>query len=518
MTKRTNKKTTVAKRFRAILLVALMLVTVVPNTTMVYAAANAVVAEDNGKLQTLGNITIQVSNGAVKETVGGVEVDVNGTSVASAAAVDENGATYILWLSGNLYLYSYKYQGKNGDSVKIASGVSELKADGYYSGNIRHNYLTDSEVKEKLGITNNGNNAGNNNNNNGNTNNTSSQKGVYLVGSNTVLYGDGTNTYVLSNGKNVGEVAESNGTVYIRYTDGTIQTWKTASKGSTVVLTTIATSTKALTKDSNGNVTGYITNDGKVTSFTYNNTTTNSSQYLAIQNGQATLLIWENNNISKTYSLANKDVVWGYQDSNKTCYLKKQDGSLWIWNYDLQKSDSTINLLKVDSKVKDAIVSNNLIIGYTVDGSSTMRNTWSLDQVKVAIALNSANSTTTKNNTNNNNTSTNTSKEYIVVHDSGSELYYLEDSKSHEIVDEFRFKNNIVYYHGKKYKATEVWFNGKKGRIIIRNKKVTQVVIKVGKKQKVKDVSRITKSIVIAKGAAKTLIKTNGNTIKLTKY
>lgn len=518
MTKKNKQKTTVAKRFRAILLVALMLVTVVPNTTMVYAAANAVVAEDNGKLQTLGNITIQVSNGAVKETVGGVEVDVNGTSVASAAAVDENGATYILWLSGNLYLYSYKYQGKNGDSVKIASGVSELKADGYYSGNIRHNYLTDSEVKEKLGITNNGNNAGNNNNNNGNTNNTSSQKGVYLVGSNTVLYGDGTNTYVLSNGKNVGEVAQSNGTVYIRYTDGTIQTWKTASKGSTVVLTTIATSTKALTKDSNGNVTGYITNDGKVTSFTYNNTTTNSSQYLAIQNGQATLLIWENNNISKTYSLANKDVVWGYQDSNKTCYLKKQDGSLWIWNYDLQKSDSTINLLKVDSKVKDAIVSNNLIIGYTVDGSSTMRNTWSLDQVKVAIALNSANSTTTKNNTNNNNTSTNTSKEYIVVHDSGSELYYLEDSKSHEIVDEFRFKNNIVYYHEKKYKATEVWFNGKKGRIIIRNKKVTQVVIKVGKKQKVKDVSRITKSIVIAKGAAKTLIKTNGNTIKLTKY
>ena len=50
MTKRTNKKTTVAKRFGAILLVALMLVTVVPNTTMVYAAANAVVAEDNKEL------------------------------------------------------------------------------------------------------------------------------------------------------------------------------------------------------------------------------------------------------------------------------------------------------------------------------------------------------------------------------------------------------------------------------------------------------------------------------------
>ena len=408
--------------------------------------------------------------------------------------------------------------------IFLASGVTVLTETGYGTESGHNNFLTEEEVKSKLGISNNGtnnngNNGNNSNNNNGNTNNTSNQKkGVYLVGSNTVLYGDGTNTYVLSNGKNVGEVAESNGTVYIRYTDGTIQTWKTASKGSTVVLTTIATSAKSLAKDSNGNVTGYITNDGKSVNFSSNNTTTNSSQYLAVQNGQATLLIWENNNISKTYSLASKDVVWGYQDSNKTCYLKKQDGSLWIWNYDLQKLDSKINLLKIDSKVKEAIVPNKFIVGYTVDGNSTMKYPWSLDQVKVAIAIDSANSTTTKNNTNNNNTSTNTSKEYIVVHDSGSELYYLEDSKSNEIVDEFRFKNNIVYYHGKKYKATEVWFNGKKGRIIIRNKKVTQVVIKVGKKQKVKDVSRITKSIVIAKGAAKTLIKTNGNTIKLTKY
>lgn len=501
------------RKFLATLLLVAVLLTTLPAT----AFAGTI---------TKGDKTLSITDGQAVLTVNGSDYKLTKYFVTTDGVIDDIGTVYLTVKGGYLYFYSYKYQGKNVDLTLLASKVTVLTKSGYGTESGHYNFLTEEEVKSKLGISNNGtNNNGNNNNssnnsnnNNGNTNNTSSQKGVYLVGSNTVLYGDGTNTYVLSNGSNVGEVAESNGTVYIRYTDGTIKTWKTASKGSTVVLTTIATSTKALTKDSNGNVTGYITNDGKVTSFTYNNTTTNSSQYLAIQNGQATLLIWENNNISKTYSLANKDVVWGYQDSNKTCYLKKQDGSLWIWNYDLQKSDSTINLLKVDSKVKDAIVSNNLIIGYTVDGSSTMRNTWSLDQVKVAIALNSANSTTTKNNTNNNNTSTNTSKEYIVVHDSGSELYYLEDSKSHEIVDEFRFKNNIVYYHGKKYKATEVWFNGKKGRIIIRNKKVTQVVIKVGKKQKVKDVSRITKSIVIAKGAAKTLIKTNGNTIKLTKY
>ena len=508
-------KTTRKNKFLATLLLIAVLLTTLPTS----AFAGTI---------TKGNQTLSITEGLAALTVDGNEYKLTKPLVTTDGVIDNIGTVYLTVKGGNLYFCSYKYQGKNVDLIFLASGVTVLTETGYGTESGHNNFLTEEEIKSKLGISNNGtnnngnnsNNSNNNSNNNGNTNNTSNQKkGVYLVGSNTVLYGDGNNTYVLLfNGKNVGEVAESNGTVYIRYTDGTIQTWKTASKGSTVVLTTIATSAKSLAKDSNGNVTGYITNDGKSVNFLSNNTTTNSSQYLAVQNGQATLLIWENNNISKTYSLASKDVVWGYQDSNKTCYLKKQDGSLWIWNYDLQKLDSKIKLLKVDSKVKDAIVSNNLIIGYTVDGNSTMKNTWSLDQVKVAIAIDSANSTTTKNNTNNNNTSTNTSKEYIVVHDSGSELYYLEDSKSHEIVDEFRFKNNIVYYHGKKYKATEVWFNGKKGRIIIRNKKVTQVVIKVGKKQKVKDVSRITKSIVIAKGAAKTLIKTNGNTIKLTKY
>lgn len=504
-------KTTRKNKFLATLLLIVVLLTTLPTA----AFAGTI---------TKGNQTLSITEGLAALTVDGNEYKLTKPLVTTDGVIDNIGTVYLTVKGGNLYFCSYKYQGKNVDLIFLASGVTVLTETGYGTESGHNNFLTEEEVKSKLGISNNGtnnngNNGNNSNNNNGNTNNTSNQKkGVYLVGSNTVLYGDGTNTYVLSNGKNVGEVAESNGTVYIRYTDGTIQTWKTASKGSTVVLTTIATSAKSLAKDSNGNVTGYITNDGKSVNFSSNNTTTNSSQYLAVQNGQATLLIWENNNISKTYSLASKDVVWGYQDSNKTCYLKKQDGSLWIWNYDLQKLDSKINLLKIDSKVKEAIVPNKFIVGYTVDGNSTMKYPWSLDQVKVAIAIDSANSTTTKNNTNNNNTSTNTSKEYIVVHDSGSELYYLEDSKNHEIVDEFRFKNNIVYYHGKKYKATEVWFNGKKGRIIIRNKKVTQVVIKVGKKQKVKDVSRITKSIVIAKGAAKTLIKTNGNTIKLTKY
>lgn len=441
--------------------------------------------------------------------------------VTTDGVIDNIGTVYLTVKGGNLYFCSYKYQGKNVDLIFLASGVTVLTETGYGTESGHNNFLTEEEVKSKLGISNNGtnnngNNGNNSNNNNGNTNNTSNQKkGVYLVGSNTVLYGDGTNTYVLSNGKNVGEVAESNGTVYIRYTDGTIQTWKTASKGSTVVLTTIATSAKSLTKDSNGNVTGYITNDGKSVNFSSNNTTSNLSQYLVVQNGQATLLIWENNNISKTYSLASKDVVWGYQDSNRTCYLKMQDESLWIWNYDLQKLDSKINLLKIDSKVKEAIVPNKFIVGYTVDGNSTMKYPWSLDQVKVAIALNSANSTT-NNNTNNTN-NTNKTVVYASRVDKDGSYTYLYNSKG-EMVDYFKLSKGKLIYHGWVIKNVSSAYFNKKGNLIIKIKKTKTLKSINHNSMVLKTITKYTKKIRTSSGFAIYVVKTNGNKVNLAKY
>ena len=501
-------KTTRKNKFLATLLLIAVLLTTLPTS----AFAGTI---------TKGNQTLAITEGQAVLTVDGNNYQLTKSLVTKDGVIDNVGTTYLMWMNGSLYFYNYKLQGKDVKLTFLASGVTALTESGYETTSGHNNFLTEEEVKSKLGISNNGtnnngNNGNNSNNNNGNINNTSNQKkGVYLVGSNTVLYGDGNNTYVLSNGKSVGEVAESNGTVYIRYTDGTIQTWKTASKGSTVVLTTIATSARSLAKDSNGNVTGYITNDGKSVNFLSNNTTTNSSQYLAVQNGQATLLIWENNNISKTYSLASKDVVWGYQDSNKTCYLKKQDGSLWVWNYDLQKSDSKMNLLKVDSKVKDAIVYNNLIIGYTVDGNSTMKNTWSLDQVKVAIALNSANSTTN----NNTNSTNNTNKPVVYASrvDKDGVYTYLYNSKG-EMVDNFKLSKGKLIYHGWVIKNVSSAYFNKKGNLIIKIKKTKTLKSINHNSMVLKTITKYTKKIRTSSGFATYVVKTNGNTINLAKY
>lgn len=501
-------KTTRKNKFLATLLLIAVLLTTLPTS----AFAGTI---------TKGNQTLAITEGQAVLTVDGNNYQLTKSLVTKDGVIDNVGTTYLMWMNGSLYFYNYKLQGKDVKLTFLASGVTALTESGYETTSGHNNFLTEEEVKSKLGISNNGtnnngNNGNNSNNNNGNINNTSNQKkGVYLVGSNTVLYGDGNNTYVLSNGKSVGEVAESNGTVYIRYTDGTIQTWKTASKGSTVVLTTIATSVRSLAKDSNGNVTGYITNDGKSVNFLSNNTTTNSSQYLAVQNGQATLLIWENNNISKTYSLASKDVVWGYQDSNKTCYLKKQDGSLWVWNYDLQKSDSKMNLLKVDSKVKDAIVFNNLIIGYTVDGNSTMKNTWSLDQVKVAIALNSANSTTNSNTNSTNNT--NKPVVYASRVDKDGEYTYLYNSKG-KMVDYFKLSKGKLIYHGWVIKnVSRAEFN-EIGNPIIKIKKTKTLKSINHNSMVLKTITKYTKKIRTSSGFAIYVVKTNGDKVNLAKY
>ena len=404
MTKRRNKKTTVAKRFGAVLLAVLMLVAAVPNTTTVYAATNVVVARNNEEPKTLGNITIQVSNAAVNEKVGNEDIPINGMNVATAAAVDENGATYVLWLSGTLYLYSYKYQGKNGDSVPIAYGVDEIKEDGYYSGKTRYNYLTDSEVKQKLGITDNNNNGNNGNNSNNNGNNTSNNKiGAYMVGNDIVFYNDGINTYPLSIGQTVSEIAESNGVVYIRYPNGEIKSWATSNK-TNLNLNTVAVNARSIYKV-NGIVAGYYDMNGKISSFT-NSANASETQYLNFQNGKVMLLIMQNGNIVKAYTLSDKNNKWASQDANNTCYVRKDNGDLYIWNYDLQKTESSVKLIKIASNVKDAIEtkSNNdkkLLIGYTIEGSSAMQQALKLDDVKIKVAMakvdNTANPTTDTN-------------------------------------------------------------------------------------------------------------------------
>lgn len=509
MTKRRNR-TTIAKRFWAILLVALMLVTAIPNTTMVYAATNVVVAEDNGKSQTLGNITIQVSKGALEEKVGGVTIPIDRENVVSAAAVDENGATYILWRSGNLYLYSYKYQGKNGESVKIASEISEIKTDGYYSGNKKFNYLTDSEVKEKLGITDNSN---GNNNNNGSNNTTTN--GLKLLGDSIVIYTVGNQDVIISTGQQVAEVAETDGVVYIRYANGgSIKKCKAPTSTSTTVsLDTVTTTSTSFYKE-NGKVFGYYENGSKklFNSNNNNSSTTTNDVYPSIQNGKLTLYIFENGNISKTIVLLDKDAEGIWKDSNGTYYIKSGK-TLYVYNYSIQKDNAKVILVPIEKNLKDVIASNGTFLGYTTEGSAVMQKAWSLDQVKAAIYVANINNS----NTNNSNSNTNTSVVYASRVDKDGVYTYLYNSKG-EMVDYFKLSKGKLIYHGWVIKNVSCAYFNKKGNLIIKIKKTKTLKSINHNSMVLKTITKYTKKIRTSSDFATYVVKTNGNKVNLAKY
>lgn len=534
-TNKSNKtnKTNKTKRFSIALAIAIMLATtpavlntpVVPKTT-VYADTGAVVAYDNNKPVTFGNIKLEVKDGAVTEYVNNEEVKLTKSMVAYQAAIDTNsGATYVLWQSGSLYLYSYKYSGKNCSLVKIDSGVSELKTDGYYSGDTKHAYLSDEEVRNKLGISNGNNTNGNNtsgnntsgNNTNGNNtsgNTTTSTTGVKLVGDSTVIYTVESKDIVISTGEKVSEVAETDGVVYIRYASGTIKKCKAPTMMSTTVsLDTVTTTSTSFYKE-NGKVVGYYESGIKKQFNSNNSSATTNNLYVSIQNGKATLFVFENGNISKQIDLLDKGADGVWKDSNGTYYIRSGK-VLYIYNYSVQKDNTKVILVPIEKNLKDVVESDGLFRGYTTETSNIMQNPWTLEQVKTAVYLTSNNTTTTSNTTENKTTTTTTSKtKYVVKHKKGSKTWYLKDTKTGKVVDKFEKGKNVIYFHGWKYSYKSAWWN-EKGNLILRNGKITKVLNR--KNGKGKTISSKTKTVITEEKAkfAMCVETTNGKFIDI---
>ena len=529
-TNKSNKtnKTNKTKRFSIALAIAIMLATtpavlnttVVPKTT-VYADTGAVVAYDNNKPVTFGNIKLEVKDGAVTEYVNNEEVKLTKSMVAYQAAIDTNsGATYVLWQSGSLYLYSYKYSGKNCSLVKIDSGVSELKTDGYYSGDTKHAYLSDEEVRNKLGISNgnntNGNNTSGNNTSGNNTsgNTTTSTTGVKLVGDSTVIYTVESKDIVISTGEKVSEVAETDGVVYIRYASGTIKKCKAPTMMSTTVsLDTVTTTSTSFYKE-NGKVVGYYESGIKKQFNSNNSSATTNNLYVSIQNGKATLFVFENGNISKQIDLLDKGADGVWKDSNGTYYIRSGK-VLYIYNYSVQKDNTTVILVPIEKNLKDVVESDGLFRGYTTETSNIMQNPWTLEQVKTAVYLTSNNTTTTSNTTENKTTTTTTSKtKYVVKHKKGSKTWYLKDTKTGKVVDKFEKGKNVIYFHGWKYSYKSAWWN-EKGNLILRNGKITKVLNR--KNGKGKTISSKTKTVITEEKAkfAMCVETTNGKFIDI---
>ena len=207
-------KTTRKNKFLATLLLVAVLLTTLPAT----AFAGTI---------TKGDKTLSITDGQAVLTVNGSDYKLTKYFVTTDGVIDDIGTVYLTVKGGYLYFYSYKYQGKNVDLTLLASKVTVLTKSGYGTESGHYNFLTEEEVKSKLGINNSSNNGSNNNNsgNNSSNNNNTTSTGVYAVGNNTVLYNDGTKTYILSQGQVVDEVWNIDKVAYIRFVNGDIKKW-----------------------------------------------------------------------------------------------------------------------------------------------------------------------------------------------------------------------------------------------------------------------------------------------------
>ena len=141
-----------------------------------------------------------------------------------------------------------------------------------------------------------------------------------------------------------------------------------------------------------------------------------------------------------------------------------------------------------------------------------MKNTWSLDQVKVAIALNSANSTT-NNNTNN----TNKPVVYASRVDKDGSYTCLYNSKG-EKVDYFKLSNGKLIYHGWVIKNVSSAYFNKKGNLIIKIKNTKTLKSINHNSMALKTITKYTKKIQTSSDFATYVVKTNGKKVKLAKY
>lgn len=422
--------------------------------------------------------TVDVTNGrCIYTNAQGQEVQLTRSLVTKDALIASDSTVYMEWENGSLYFYSPQYS-KGNKVTYITDGVISISASGYETTTSGHkNYLTESEIKSKLGLDGNSNgnngNGGNSNgngngNNGGNSNGTNSKSnGISRDGKN-IIFSDGKYSYVVtSDGDNVTQYFMYNKKVFLRYANGDIQSWDTEKKDKL----TVAKGTTGLVYDSQNNIIGFYDNTGKVIKLT---DIPNNSGSAETPIATTTLIVNVNTDqksvsvvpiTNGTYASAyvltlndkNRKIAWAYPDKNSTVYIRDDVNNLYVWNYTIQKDNlNAVVNAKIATNVSTAIAVDGIMTGYVV--GNTTQPTWSLDQVKVAISMAATNNATDNNG--GQAADDNTTKiDRAVKRNTYTMLYDTKNNK----VSQFRFTKKKLYFKGltiKKVKNASFVKNG----------------------------------------------------------
>lgn len=404
MKKKINVKNNFMRRLSAFILAFVMAAA----TATVSPLAETVVAQAATYVQ--GNQSISLNDEMVTLYVDGWNYQLTKAGMVSDAGMytDTYPIVVMRWKGDTLFGYCYDLQKDSLKLVLLDTGVTSLLSSGtgenrvitgYVSNGTTKSLPTLEQFKSKLnGSSSSSNNSGNNgNNNNGSGNSSTATTGKPVVLNNTVTYSDGSRLYFLSSDKPVISAANnSEGTTFIHFSDGSLCYWNYALEKNlpTVTLHQVTSKANALVVDSNGDAVSYYDANGypqtlptlAQISSSLNNSSTASQYNSSLEGSTAYLTVKENGYYNKVKVTNSSNLQNVGHDAIGSIYLY-YGKTLKVWNYPLQKAETTKNLVSVSTSCTGlAFVSpnSNQIVGYYENG--TFKSLWTLDQIKTKVS------------------------------------------------------------------------------------------------------------------------------------
>ena len=281
---------------------------------------------------TAGGMTLSIVDGKSTLTVGEAQVPLTQRLDTRDGAIDpETGTVYLILVSGNLYFYNYALQ-KNENTVRL----------------IKIGAASELEISES---------------------------------NSSVLVGYKNSAGVSCKLLTMAEIKEKLGikeeTTVIPTIPGNQNTPTTPENQTTP--TNTSTQTTSVTQTT-------PTNTSTQTTSVTQTTQTKAKNGVSKVKGRVVYTVTKNGK-TKSYQMPMSHPDRYGIDKNRTIWIKGRKGCLYVWNYDLQKSQKTIKMVKVTSKKCTGLVFNKKgkVVGYYMAGSGKTKNIWSKQKIKKAI-------------------------------------------------------------------------------------------------------------------------------------
>ena len=470
--------------------------------TLCLVVALVPMKKTNAATYTAGDLSLSITDGQAILTM------INDSSVAPIqltkklvtkdGAIDpETGTVYLRWMSNSLYAYNYTLQKSDAkvNLILVDTGVTSLEISssnvnvltGYYTSAGKKSLLTFAELKSKLGIE--------------ETEEEKKKREAEEKAAEEAAKKAAEEAAAKKAAEEAAQKAAEEAAAKKAAEEAAQKAAEEAAKKKAAEEAAQKAAEEAAAKKAA---------EATKTQTQQQNATVKDGVSLKMESGKAVYAVTKSGK-TVNYVMPLKNVDRYGIDKNGTLWIKGQKGCLYLWNYELQSSASTIKLIRVTSKKCTGLAfsSSGKVTGYYLAGSTVKKNVWSKSKIKKALAGKTTVATKTKEKV------TTTSKQYTVVAYKNTRKLMSTTGKKK---DSFRIKNNAILYHGVRYRNVVTAVFNEKGTLLLLVKNGDLVSVNRSSFKITVRAKNVSHFNYTKWGTARYAVKKDGTRIKVSKY